>query len=136
MDALLEWHDGFRLGVEEIDRDHEEMFQLANEFYSAWQRPDGVTDVLWTLRRIGAAAESHFRREEALMHGSAYHGLVEHRDKHAHLSRQLGEVIDRAMLGETLQGWEVACFLAEWLTAHIFDDDRRLALHLTGRASP
>ena len=98
MPTQLTWHEGWALGIEDLDADHREMLRLLNLLFTAGYTSDGIpatpaagslapgADPLEVLARLDAVLKhlrAHFEREEAFLERIGYPQLEEHSGEHA-----------------------------------------------------
>jgi len=118
----IDWKDSYRIGDEAIDRQHQELFELANAMFAA---TDKAALQLCAMRLFKHVRE-HFADEEALMKMVGYPGYQGHVESHNRILKNLGEV------SETV-GKDAMCpkvvneFLTDWGLKHIPKDDAQLA---------
>ena len=76
----------------------------------------------------------HFQMEETYMKEKGYPGLESHRVLHHALIEQVMELEDKYAAGSMTLSIMTMHFLKDWLTNHIQNEDRKLAVFL--RANP
>ncbi|MBV8444141.1 MAG: hemerythrin family protein, partial [Hyphomicrobiales bacterium] len=96
--TILSWRDDYRIGIKEIDAQHQYLFDLINELHSAHATSFSRNQVSLALTKLIAYAEEHFVREEALMSANSYPKLDQHRQIHEAL---VSSIFD---LNEKFQG--------------------------------
>jgi hemerythrin len=130
----LEWTSGLRVGVDEIDEQHQELFRRAERLILSLRAGDrGEVEPL--LHYLQDYVTSHFDCEERWMTTAEYPGLEAHRDAHRRFRDEFaGMVRDYQRLGPTpLVALGVHDWLADWLTQHIGGADVALARWLKDR---
>jgi hemerythrin-like metal-binding protein len=121
----LVWQEAYECGEPTIDREHRELFELANvlldaSFKSA-SSPQAFSEA---LEKLLAHIVRHFRDEEALLAQQGYEHLEAHRRAHAGLLVRAGELKTAAAAGKTNLG-DLVSFLANTVVAqHLFTADR------------
>ena len=124
--SWIAWKEGYRVGNETIDRDHQALFKIINDFYDAFQESKMRRELLHILNELVTYSEGHFQREELIM---AAHNYPLQEDHH-HLHEKLYDTI--YALNERLQNdprpleREAIAFLKNWLTDHILLHDLAL----------
>ena len=119
------WRNDYSVQVEEMDTQHQEMFQAANDLYEIFQNDpnkDSLNDALDFLIRY---TEVHFREEEKLMKLKKFPELEAHQKKHAYLIEQIKLYQTRFCTGEMKSGNELIDFLKDWIVNHILREDRQ-----------
>ena len=70
--TLIEWRDEFKIGIEEVDFEHQELIELINELYSETKKADSSMSVIYFLGEIYAKISAHFALEEKIMSDLKY----------------------------------------------------------------
>ena len=117
-------------GIEEIDKEHTKLFDLANACYelvmddAAVDRFDNIVALLEELRSYAA---THFAHEEEYMERIQYERRFSERYQHLRFIQKLSE-IDLDTLDENQQEYllKILDFLARWLYDHIKGRDCKL----------
>ncbi|HTP29652.1 MAG TPA: hemerythrin domain-containing protein [Anaeromyxobacteraceae bacterium] len=129
----IKWNsDELRLGVEEIDAQHEEVYARVSEILGGLRvgRHNEFLELLSCLERYFVR---HFATEERLMAESAYPGMGSHMALHRGLlrtCRRHAEVFwEQGGATSALIG-KVADWLTTWLGEHLRGADRDLATFL------
>ncbi len=131
---ILEWTSALRVGVEQIDEQHQELFRRAERLVLALEAGHRA-DVDPLLRYLTDYVVSHFEFEERWMAEAEYPGLEAHRDAHRRFMDDLRErTREYRRQGPTRQ---VAASARGWLTAwfehHIAGADVKLGHWLASR---
>jgi hemerythrin len=126
------WQTLPQLGIELLDTQHAELFQLVDQLSRALKgrpKPGALTE---TLALLSQRTIKHFQTEEGLMKEAGYPGLADHAAEHNRLILQVralqyaygkGESITRATPG----------FLADWFDHHIKEADMGYVPFVGGR---
>lgn len=130
---LLRWGEKYRVGNDQIDQEHQYLFQLINEFYDAFAEKRDRTLVLQLLSRLVDYAERHFTNEETQMRASSYPGLDDHHRHHEKLFEQIFELNAKLADRAFNPGHQTAQFLKGWLADHIVQEDTLLGAHLQNK---
>ena len=126
--ASIEWRDEFSIKVEEIDRQHRELFEMIGQLES--NIPDGVIDKNndGPLVSLMKHFRSHFEHEEKLMQEVEYSDYESHRGLHAEFRQHHVKVLFDLKKGKKITVSEVQSFLGDWLTDHILKEDKELGM--------
>jgi hemerythrin-like metal-binding protein len=121
----LAWRTEYECGESTIDRQHRELFDLANDLIA---EVSGVTPNLVAVRhafdRLVAHVDDHFRWEETELAARGYEQLDAHARAHAKLVRRALDLRASAESGQVLFG-AVVDFLANDVVAkHLLGSDR------------
>lgn len=124
----IDWKDSYRIGDEAIDRQHQELFELANAMFVA---SDQAALRLCAIKLFKHVRE-HFADEEALMKMVGFPGYQAHVESHNLILKKLGEVshsIGRNALDPTI----VTEFLTGWGLEHIPKADAQVAAFINAQ---
>jgi len=125
--SLMIWGAMFEVGVAEIDSQHMQLFNLANDLAEAiMQRREehALTSILNGLIRY---TQTHFAAEEQLMALHRYPAADEHRLCHQALIQQVTELRRAAQAKEADAADKALKLFTEWLADHIMHVDKVLA---------
>lgn len=121
----LEWQEAYECGEPTIDREHRELFDLANVLLDAsFVSASCPEEFSAALERLLAHIVRHFADEEALLAQQGYKGIETHRCAHAGLLARARELQADVAAGKTTLG-DLVEFLANTVVAqHLFKVDR------------
>lgn len=122
----LVWQEGYECGEPTIDREHRELFEMANALldasFASVSSPHAFSAA---LDKLLAHIVQHFTDEEELLALHGYDELESHRRAHAGLLARAGEIKAFADAGKTTLG-DLVEFLANTVVAqHLFKADRK-----------
>ena len=114
---VVEWREGFRTGIEQIDAEHRQLFAMVKRLDAAnvKQMMDDVVDYVVTP----------FTHEEELMERSGYPGLQRHVEMHETLATRVSEFLVGGAGWSEQRVQEFRTFLNKWLVGHILTHDLR-----------
>lgn len=129
------------IGVEEIDRQHQEFFQHIDALRDALREGSGGREVvLRTIEYLETFITDHFRTEERYMRLHYYTGILRHESEHAAFAKDVAALRRRVLSEDAQQSMEMPLLAIEierrlegWLRDHIATADRKLGEYLTGR---
>lgn len=131
--AFPSWDPSYRIGVDVIDRQHQKLFDISNQFYAAWWRHARRAVLRRIFDELIEYTGYHFAEEERLMQQIGYPALPQHRANH----EELVELVNhhRTQLKGRTTGAERQAieFLRTWLRAHVLDADRKIGVYLAGK---
>ena len=122
------------LGVAVMDREHEQLEALFNEFERCFGDEGAADRAINLAVEALALGNAHFEHEEALMDATQYPGAAEHKFQHRNLRLQFTTLADDTIANirrhdpVTIEHIDV---LRHLLLEHISGPDRALAAHLT-----
>lgn len=136
MEDRLIFDSRYVVGIEQVDREHQKLFELAGRIYDSI-----AVDMIAPMNQIQAAiaelidsTKTHFASEESLMETNGYPGLAEHRELHAYLISRIEDFEKSVELGEQLTPVDAYEFLCSWLGDHIQASDKNFGAYFSQRA--
>lgn len=130
-EEVLIWEESLRVGVVEIDRDHQTLFALLNKVTQSSSEKVNLDDAIGELIDY---TQYHFRKEEAVMEACDYPELEGHRLEHRHLVEQTTKLLDewkQHRSPKMLQRFKK--FLRGWLLDHTIGIDSEIAKYTNGK---
>ncbi len=132
---MKQWSDEFCMGIEEIDQDHRNMFEMVDRLYAATEQGKETEEIRSVLTFLEVYVREHFRREEEYMDRYAYPLAELHKEKHHGFVQEFLRVRDEfdrdseaGYLSLLVEGW-----LYSWMDDHFSRDDRELGRFLKAR---
>ena len=132
---MFEWKDEFSIQMPHIDKQHQELFRLAENLYRAMSAGQGKEALEATLDRLITYTEEHFAAEERLMRLNDYTAQARHKAEHQELTRQVRQFQSDFKHGRTTMAVPVLQFLRTWLEQHIKGSDMQLAAFVRQRTA-
>lgn len=129
------WKDKYKLGVDEIDKQHMELFSRVNDFVvtirskGPWRKK--VDKVNETLHFMQEYVVIHFNAEESYQLKVDYPGYEQHKRLHDEMVKYVTEVAEeyeREGYKEELMQRFAGKLLA-WLINHVVAEDGKIAQH-------
>mgnify|MGYP002368899799 FL=1 len=114
------------LGIEEIDRQHRQLFDCLERLEAWVGKGYGVAAACATMLSLQHYISRHFQYEEALLRSHAYPKLQEHIDEHRRIRAQVATYAQQVTGGGDVSS-ELCMFVREWLVTHIGIDDLEYA---------
>ena len=127
-----EFTDDYLTGIELIDKEHEHLFEIANETYDLLKN-EFVTDkydrIVALLEELKDYTKTHFAHEEEYMKSINYLYIWSEIHQHRTFEKKLDD-IDLKKLDDSQQEYilEILDFLTKWLSGHIKGADRRIGV--------
>jgi hemerythrin len=114
---VIEWRDGFKIGVAQVDQEHRHLFTLvrALNLASVEQTVDELLDYVVT----------HFSHEQELMEKCAYPAFEQHLKLHEEFAAQAADFLGSGIEWSEDRVQELRRFLNKWLIGHIMTHDLR-----------
>lgn len=124
------WEDKYSLGIAEVDRQHQKLFELFNQLYDAMQQGHGAEVIDKVLTSVVDYTVYHFGFEEKLMHECGYEDEAAHQVEHVRLTAQAKALAQRLRADHADVTMATLQFLADWLSRHILVSDKKYAVFL------
>ena len=127
----------FSIGIEQIDRQHQEILDRMDLLRDAVRRGQGRSELHRTLRFLEDYAIEHFGTEERYMQRYSYPELLRHKAEHTKFLKDLADIREKCTSLEakgeitTFLGLEIVRKLNDWFTSHIFDVDKKMGVYLS-----
>ena len=127
---LIQLEDHLKLGIAEIDSQHEKLIALINRLHEALVggAEKAVRDGL--LSQLSQGTRDHCAYEEKLMLQYGYPEYQAHKSEHDRLMHNLADLIKRYRNGELVLSIAVVMELECWATIHIEKSDKPLGTFL------
>lgn len=125
------WKDSFRIGIEQIDAQHQQLIQNLEKLQRVLQledtaqRQEECREVVAFLKFYTAM---HFGTEEAYQQSIGFAGYARHKALHEALTAQVREKAQELEQSgyDKAQVEKLAHFLEEWLVYHIVSEDKQM----------
>ncbi|EJO5347044.1 hemerythrin family protein [Clostridium botulinum] len=124
---MFEMKDEYRLGVSNIDEEHEKLFEIGERAYKLLKDPytidkyDKIVDVIEELRDYTAY---HFKNEEEYMESINYKRLFTQKIEHEGFIKKLNELdLDKIDENQDEYIMDMLKFLNNWIINHIVEKD-------------
>ncbi len=135
MDQRPQFEDNFLVGVEQIDREHKILFDIAARTYDCLDA-DAATGRDMMRKSVAELIDytaTHFANEEGLMAAVGYPDLEAHRNQHEHLLARVRDMEMRVEIDDPTVAFDLTHFLSRWLVDHIQTSDRKFGQFSQGR---
>jgi len=123
-------------GVHDIDEQHRQLFQLANQLIDANSSPSDRIKFIRAMAFLGGYIDYHFAAEELTMQDTRFPSYEEHRTFHESFREQLGDIAEEARTtgSSDLPTRRITALLTDWLITHIRIMDRAFAEYLVSQS--
>ncbi|MEI6560067.1 MAG: hemerythrin family protein [Rhodospirillaceae bacterium] len=129
----IAWSDDYRIGVGQIDGEHEALFSVYHEFISSLNSGAGQDAVKDAIIKLEDYIADHFTSEEELMISIEFPELFSHKLEHLDFQVAVTRFKKSVLRGEDVNQ-DFVKFFGHWLISHITIMDRRIGEFL--RANP
>ena len=131
----LKLTDDLLTGIEDIDKQHQELLDKANVILFPKTGRLGSKDILDGLEFLIRYVDEHFSTEERLMKFYGYPKREGHKKQHQRLRREVEGLYSRGKKADsvTVLATEIHYLLSDWFTYHINEWDKGYATYLQER---
>lgn len=123
----MAWIDNYSTGIEEIDIQHRELFEVIMKFKSSFKEPTSNMDeeVIKILRYLVSYTMFHFDSEEEYMRRISYNQITEHKKIHENFIKKIKDILVQQKVGKLFKPVFLYNFLTDWLREHIAKEDQK-----------
>ncbi len=123
----VNWSPLFSVKNPHIDQQHKRLFDIVNEFHSAYRAKENKDYIFSVLNRLIKYTEEHFEDEERLMRASGCPQdlLEKHVKEHEKLIVEIFELNNELHDGKTKTLNELERFFDKWLINHVLEEDKK-----------
>lgn len=122
------WKESYRLGVDQIDREHIELFRITEELIRRGEQGATAQAYEETVRFLKDYVIYHFQNEESYQASIHYDGLEEHKKEHRQFTQMVldyeKKLIENDFDSHTVK--DLAGTLTAWLIYHVTDTDQKI----------
>lgn len=126
---LMEWGAALDIGVEQMNREHQDILAAINAVYDGAQAGVSGPSMMARIARLADVTQRHFVEEERYMARIGYPGLTNHKAVHAKLLEDFAVHAGKTEAAGGVPSKEFFQFLRLWLTAHIKCIDKKYGEH-------
>jgi len=123
--VAMEWTDQLSVGIPSIDKQHQKLIKLFNDFYDSIQKKDSKERIAFVIKGLKDYTVEHFNSEEANMRMYHFPGYIAHKKDHDDFVQAVHDFEDRFHQGKLILTVEITTFIREWITKHIMDIDKQ-----------
>ncbi len=126
---VIAWTPDYRIGVDAIDREHEQLFVCFNDLLRHLATDSGPEATQTAIVKLETVFESHFENEEALMRSIGFPGFEAHQSKHASFLEMLRSLRAFHPGSQDFADYFLRVF-RNWIIYHITVNDREIGRFL------
>jgi hemerythrin len=130
------WKDEYKIGVELVDKQHQELFKRLGDFIqtvrSDKEKAEKKVEVEKTLNFMGEYVVTHFDAEEALQKKYNYPDFENHHQIHEDFKAEVAEFQQKYQESEYDEDFvmEFSGRLLTWLINHVATTDQDIGEHI------
>ncbi len=129
---LFSWKEEYSVHVPELDEHHKILMDIINKSYDNCLQTDIVDCIGPKIQELIDYSEYHFKAEEEYMRRVEYFESEEHVEQHSMFIFKIRELQQAYSDNEMELTKSLIVFLGKWLLHHVFEEDRKYALHALG----
>lgn len=131
--AVIEWHERWNVGIEDIDRQHKNLFDMINKNLRNLRDTADAQEAGTFIDLMLEYVRSHFVTEEHHMLKEGYDKLKYHRQKHIELTERVLSFRNRYLCDNTVDVERLISFIDRWVASHVKNDDQDFGRYLQSR---
>ena len=127
----LSWSDSLAIGIEEIDRHHQELIDIRNKLVDCCKLDNAPHSETFhnILADLFEYSRTHFCAEEALMQSIDYPDLASHQDEHHQFIEHIVDLSIATRKDPRVHD-KALDVLTDWLVTHLLQTDLRIRNHI------
>ena len=134
----IEWQPDFATGVAIIDDQHHVLIKMLNQASVELTDYSPLADLERIVQGLLSYAGYHFQTEEKLMAEHGYDkesapNAAEHIRQHKDFAAKVVAVKAQVQAGQRIPKADLESFLANWLSDHILNTDRKLGAFICAK---
>lgn len=127
---VLEWNESYSVENEELDNQHQHLFDMINALFQAIGSEDAPVIIPAVIEDLGSYAVEHFRTEERYMTKCEFPGLEAQKQQHGEFCSKVSKWSRSYKDDPDKFTAEAVDYLYDWLTNHILSQDKSYAPYL------
>lgn len=125
---MINWNSEYSVNHPEIDKEHQSLFKLLNEFYRELQAGSSKEKMAGLIKGLLDYSKIHFSNEEEYMHSIGFPEVEAHKSEHDAFIQKATDFYNKYNSGRLLLSLEVTNFIKEWIANHIKTQDKKYAV--------
>ncbi len=129
---MIRWKEEYILGQGLIDKEHQELFKIANRALDVISSDEKITKLILLVKEVYTHIDIHFTHEEKYMLSINYPEIDRHINLHKNMLDSLNDLITEISLLDiyTIQK-RLMDFIHEYFVKHIITEDKKINLWQT-----
>lgn len=121
------WHDNYSIGEDTIDKQHKELFDLAQSAFECVDDEHRDEKIKGIVTRLYTYMKSHFKYEENFMREHDFPGYSHHKSTHEDIIRIINNFIKKMPdSNNELFEKELATMIDKTLVQHVIEEDDKI----------
>lgn len=130
--VMVKWKDEYYIGIEAIDEQHKELFEIANRIYALLKNElilDKYNKIVEIIDELKNYTIYHFKAEEEYMQSIKYRKFLSQKVAHNDFLEKMNSIdVDKIDNGHNQYLMEILDFVCEWLVEHIIKEDKLITV--------
>lgn len=131
---MFEMKEEYKIGIKEIDEQHERLFQIAEKAYILLNNEfitDKYDEIVEILNELREYTELHFTFEEEYMQKTGYKMMFSQKMDHQDFMMMLDDVkLDEIDDNQEEAIMNILTYVGDWLVKHILEKDMMIGKEL------
>lgn len=124
---FMVWNESYKIGVPEMDEQHQRWLALLNEFYDHVKEGASSENLTKLLKGAMDYTDFHFAEEERFMGSIGYPGIDQQRARHQDIRNHLQEYYRKLQDRKVVISLPVTTEMKNWFNQHILVEDKQYA---------
>lgn len=124
---MIKWSEEYKIGVESIDEQHKQLFEIANRIYDLLKNKlitDKYDNILEIIDELRNYTSYHFEAEEIYMQTIKYKRFLSQKIAHNDFLEKIANIdIKKIDNGQNEYLIGILDFVCDWLAHHIIEED-------------
>lgn len=125
---MIKWKDEYTMGIQSIDDQHKELFEIANRIYELLRNElitDKYSKIVEIIEELKAYTVYHFQAEEEYMKSIGYRKFLSQKVAHNDFLEKMNTIdFEKIDNGQNDYLLGMLDFVADWLVQHIIKEDK------------
>jgi len=122
---LINFDDSLKLGIPEIDKQHEFFVYLTNKLHKEISEDISYEDAIQYIDELFKYAKYHFSKEEFYFKRYGYVNLPEHVNEHNKFVNDIEKFRKEYLSDSASLPYDILSFMANWFVTHIKESDMK-----------
>jgi hemerythrin len=127
---LIKWKDEYLIGIQQIDKQHQELFNITNNAYDLL-KDEFITDkydrIINIIVRLKQYTIFHFKTEEEYMQSINYKRFFAQKIEHDEFIKKINDVkFNDIDVNQGRYLTDLLEFVIDWISNHILSSDKKI----------
>lgn len=132
---MFKWKDAYKTNIEEIDKQHQKIFEIGNKLYDTVKAGDHVDqydEIMNIIEELRNYTRYHFDYEEEMLEKHGYENLETQKKQHEIYIKKI-EGLKEEEVDEDQKGTKMGLLtmVSDWIALHILNEDFRYREFIT-----